>query len=107
MEFLNKVELKGIIGGVKLLQVGDNKVANISVLTNYMSQDKSGMPVVETQWHNVKVWDTASKTSLDEYGKGDKVHLTGRLRTIRYTAPEGDRTFTEIVASKINKLEEE
>ena len=35
MEQLNKIEIQGIVGNVRIQDVADSKVANFSVATNY------------------------------------------------------------------------
>lgn len=98
MEHLNKVELKGIVGTVKVTDVGDSAVARISVATDYIYKDRTGIPVVETTWHGVTVWKEKCRGFAD-LRKGCAVHVTGRLRTQRYTAMDGsERSFTEVIA---------
>lgn len=48
MEQLNRIELKGNVGNVKVQTVGDNEVARFSVATNYVFKGKDGQPVIET-----------------------------------------------------------
>ncbi len=57
MEQLNKVELRGIVGSVRVQSVADTKVANFSVATNNAFKSQAGAIVIETTWHNVVAWE--------------------------------------------------
>ena len=48
MEHLNKIEIKGTIGNVRIQDVADNKVANFSVATDYVYKSKNGEIIIET-----------------------------------------------------------
>ena len=50
MEQINKIELRGNVGNVKLQTVGNNENIRFSVATNYAYKDKEGRPVIETTW---------------------------------------------------------
>ena len=57
MEQLNKVELKGVVGSVRLQKIGNNtQVANFTVATSLAYKDKAGCLIIETTWHNVTAW---------------------------------------------------
>ena len=48
MEYLNKIELRGIIGSVYVKDFVNAKVANYSVATSYAYKSSDGTPIVET-----------------------------------------------------------
>lgn len=105
MEQLNKVELRGIVGNIRIQQVNDTRIARISVATDYIYENRSGEKVVETTWHCITAWENKSNISLDEVKRGDGVYIQGRLRNTRYTDAHGvERTITEIIANKLEKL---
>ena len=105
MEQLNKVELRGIIGSVRVQDVADTKVANFSVATDYVYKSKDGGIIIETTWHNVVAWEGDSMHGLDQLKKGSYVHIRGRLRNRRYTAADGaERTVCDIVAGSLGIL---
>ena len=107
MDFLNRIELKGIVGRASLASFGGHTVASITLVTEYLFVDKDGHPVIETTWHRVGVWDTCTELPLNEINKGDKLHVTGRIRSMRYTDTDGnDRTTYEIVASSLERIDE-
>ena len=45
---LNRIEIKGNVGAVRLQVVGNSRVAKISVATNYVYKGRDGDPVIET-----------------------------------------------------------
>lgn len=101
MEQLNKVEILGTVGQVRLNQVGESRVANFSVATNYAFKNADGEPVIETTWHACTAWEQAGR--LDDIRKGAAIHLFGRIRCRNYTSASGEqRTFTDIVVSKFD-----
>lgn len=102
---INKIELCGIVGMVRINEVQGTKVANFSLMTEHKSVNKRGSAVCESTWHNVVVWES-DNTSLDKIEKGVRVHVTGRMRNSRYTGVDGsERIFTEIVAASIKKID--
>ena len=102
MEHLNRIELQGIIGSVRVQDVADTKVANFSVATNYVYKPKDGGIVMETTWHNVVAWEGNEIQHLDQLQKGSLVHIRGRLRNRKYTASDGtERTVCDIVAGSL------
>lgn len=48
MEQLNRIEIRGNVGAVRLQVVGNSRVAKISVATNYVYKGRDGEPVIET-----------------------------------------------------------
>lgn len=102
MEYMNKIELRGIVGVIHTHNVGGKQYASFSMATEYAFKDKDGYCVIETTWHNVLAWD-------GEFGsitKGSKVYVIGRLRTRRYIDAEGnERCSTEVIAQEVNIVE--
>ena len=85
MEQLNKIELRGNVGNVRVSDVGGHRVARFSLDTYFLYKGKDSEAVVETTWH-----------------KGAPVYVTGRLRTSRFTGNDGtEKTVYEVVASKV------
>lgn len=106
MEQLNKVELRGILGVVRVMPVGDTRYATMSVATNYFYKDAEGCPVIETTWHLVTAWEGKACPDLSVLQKGDKVHVLGRLRCRRYTDAAGiQKEQIDIMASCIERIE--
>ena len=102
MEHLNKIELRGIIGSVRVQNVADTKVANFSVATSHAYKSQDGSPVLETTWHNVVAWEGGQIQNLDQLKKGSSVHICGRLRNRKYTASDGtERAVCDIIAGTL------
>jgi len=105
MEQLNKIEIRGIVGFTRLQTVMDKQVLRLSVVTNFAYQNKEGEPVIETTWHFVNAWEGRNMPDLSTIAKGDKVHITGRLRSQKYTGSDGvERSSYEIIANKIELI---
>lgn len=102
MEQINKIELKGNIGSIKVQSVGDKQVARFSLATNYVYKGKDGNPVIETTWHNVVAWPGKGIPDFASLKKGGLVFVTGRLRSRAYTDNDGiERQVMEVMANKI------
>lgn len=102
---INHVELQGRAGTVRISPGIGYVVANFSLMTEHVVASAEGKHLVETTWHNV-VASEGGDVYLDGLSRGSLVHLTGRLRTARYTAADGtDRTFTEVVADSLKVMD--
>ena len=55
MEQLNRIEIRGHVGNVNVVAVGDAKVAHFSLATNYAYKGKDGTPVIETTCYQYKI----------------------------------------------------
>lgn len=108
MEQLNRIELRGIIGSVRVQTYNGRKVAKFTVATNYAYRGLEGEPIIETTWHNVSAWENKDIGSVDRIQKGSKVYVTGRIKTQKYTDAEGkDKYWYEVIAYKITIIDNE
>ena len=109
--FLNKIELQGSIGSMRINEVQGKKVINFSLRTERMNRITEENVVCETTWHNVVAWQGPTiDEAIFSAQKDESVHLTGIVRSNRYTASDGtERTFTEVLANHLtcNPAEEE
>lgn len=108
MEFLNKVEIKGIVGKVKTHYCTPEKQSvSFNVVTEHQYKEMSGEVSVDTQWWNCYAYDNENALSLQ---RGDKVHVIGRLRYHRFIEETGvipmECVNIEILASEVEKLED-
>ena len=102
MEHINKVEISGNVGTVRLNEHNGKKVANLSVATELLYKSRDGVAVSETTWHNVVAWSGKEIADLEMITKGTPVHVTGRIRTSRYTSADGvEKIFYEVMASRL------
>ena len=106
MEQLNRIEIRGIVGSVRVQNVGNTKVANLSVATDYAFTTKDGGAVIETTWHYVTAWEGRDIQNLDQLKKGSFVHVIGRLRNRKYTTHDGmERIVYDVDAAKVEQIE--
>ena len=104
MEFLNRIELQGIVGSVKITPVGDTKVARFSVCTETTYKGPEGI-VIDCCWFQITAWESETIICLDQLEKGKAVKVSGRVRVQRYTDSEGcDRQCWEVMAREIEIL---
>lgn len=102
---INRVELQGRIGTVRISPGRVKLTANFSLMTEHVQKTANGKTIVEACWHNVAAFQDEG-VCLDGLTRGAVVHLEGRLRNCRYTAADGsERVFTEIIASTLKVIE--
>ena len=108
MDQLNKVELRGNVGSVKLQTGANRKGARLTLATNTAYHDKDGAPVIETQWHNIIAWESRNIQGLENIQKGDKLYVTGRIRYQKYSGQDGiERVQTDILANRVVLIEDD
>lgn len=100
MEFLNKVELKGVVGRVSTTKVADKSITNFSLMTEQVNVNKDGTQTIEVTWFNCTTFNEIA------INKGDKAHVLGRLRIHTYTDQYGiGKTLYEVVVDSVTILE--
>ena len=105
MEYLNKIELRGIVGTAALNRVGDSQVCRFSVATEYSFKDRDNNPVVDTTWFNITAWEGKNMPDLRLVVRGAIVQVSGRVRTYKFTTADGsDRSGWEILARRVTLL---
>ena len=105
MEFLNRIELRGIVGQSSLNRIGDAEVCRFSLVTEYSYKDRDNNPVVDTTWFNITAWEGKNMPDLRQIAKGVIVQVAGRVRTFRYTMADGaERSGWEILARRVTIL---
>jgi single-stranded DNA-binding protein len=98
---INRVELQGRVGTVRMSPGIGSIVANFSLVTEHPIISAEGCHLVESTWHNVAAFE-GGEVSLEGLTRGAMVHLTGRLRIAKYTSVDGtERTFTEVLADSL------
>lgn len=108
MEFLNKIEIRGIVGNSSLQKVGDSRVCRFSVVTELAYKGNDGTNIIESTWFSVTAWDGKDIKDLDVITRGAIVHVHGRLKCNRYMDANGnDRIQYEIVARKVEIVKED
>ncbi len=104
-EVVNKVILRGSIGGVRELNTQLCKTKRFALSTQEVYKNIRGEVVAETQWHNVAAFDKELEEGFEYIRTGIMIELEGRLRYVRYINTDGiERTITEIRATKVKVL---
>ena len=109
MEFLNKINLRGVVGRADINAFNGSHVVNFSVVTEYSTRDKEGNSASDVTWFNVSAWENRDVME-DMYAlqKGVWVEVIGRIRMRRYTTRDNEeRTALEVVARKVKVLPRE
>ena len=108
MEQLNKIELRGNVGYVRVQSVSGKNVCHLSLATNYVYKGRTGEPVIETTWHYVTAWEGKGMPDFNSIEKGTKLYVTGRLRSQRYTDSEGvERNNYDVIANQMALVDEQ
>jgi single-strand DNA-binding protein len=77
-------------------------VANLRVAVTQRIQQDGQWRDGETSYFRVNVWRGQAEHLADSLSKGDRVMVTGRLRTRTWEAPEGEkRSVTELEADEV------
>ena len=107
MEQMNKVELRGVVGSVRVYTYEESRMARIGLATNYAFKDRNGTAVIDTSWHNVIAWEGRTLQDLDRLAKGTKLRVVGRIRYQKYTGVDGEeRIGTDIVAANVEIIDD-
>ena len=102
IEHINKIELQGRVGTVRANEFNGSKVANFTMVTDYLYKTRDGAAVNEGTWHNIVAWAGQGVTDLDKVETGATVHVFGRLRTSRYTSADGvEKQYYEVMANRL------
>lgn len=108
MQFLNKIELRGICGNSSIQKVADTRLCRFSVVTELAYKGNDGTNIIESTWFNVTAWEGKDISDLDAINRGAIVHVIGRLKCNRYVDANGnDRVQYEIVARKLEVMKED
>lgn len=100
MEHQNRIELRGIVGAIKIQTVSENrKVARIRLVTSRAYKNMQGEPVIEDTWHNIAAWEGRDVRTLEDIKAGSPLHVVGRMRSQQYTASDGTERYSYDVAA--------
>ena len=104
MEFINKIELCGIVGNVTTSTVGGTGLCRFSLCVEEAYKSADGMAVIESTWFNCTAWQCEKIKDISKIQKGKAVHLKGRVRIQHYTAQEGNRYIWEVLCQELEVL---
>jgi len=105
---VNKVILVGHLGKdpeVRFTNTG-SAVANFSMATSDVWNDRDGKRQERTEWHNIVVWGKQGELCGQYLAKGRQVYVEGSIRTRSFDdkTTGAKRYVTEIVAQRIQFL---
>ena len=95
MASVNKVILIGNVGKdpeIRYMQSGE-PIANFSLATNEVWNDKSGQRQERTEWHKVEVFGKTAQVVRDYCTKGKQVYLEGSIRYDEWTDKDGNKKY--------------
>ena len=97
---INHVTLLGRVGADPELRSTKSGTAVVQLRLATDRSTKSGQS--ETDWHSVVAWGKTAEAVARYVGKGDRVHVTGRLQQHRWQTDAGERrSRTEVHASEV------
>lgn len=100
MDFINKVEIKGIVGSAKQSLVGHYLSVRFSVCTeNPIIND--GNALIENTWFQCVAIDVPN---MEQIEKGKVVHVTGRFKMHGYIDSGGNERYVYEVICKTIKV---
>ena len=107
MASVNKVILIGNVGKdpeIRYMQSGE-PIANFSLATNEVWNDKSGQKQERTEWHRVEVFGKTAQVVRDYVTKGKPIYIEGSIRYDEWTDKDGNkRNTTEVKAQRVQML---
>ena len=107
MQFINKIEIQGIVGNSSIQKVADTRLCRFSVVTELAYKGNDGTNIIESTWFSCQVFEGPGINNLDAITRGAIVHVTGRLKCSRYMDGNGnDKVLYEIVAHKLEIMED-
>lgn len=102
MEFLNEVNLRGIVGSVRRVDIGNRSFYRFSLSTQQVYKN-SDVVYVDCTWHDCEVWEKDTDVAPE---KGMKMSVHGRLKEQRFTDAAGyERRVKIVVADKVEEVE--
>ena len=109
MEFLNRIEIRGVVGRAECNSFNGNQVCNFSVVTEASVVDRERNSTVEPTWFNVSAWNSVQGLAdLGQIQKGMWIHVIGRLRVRKYVSQDNvERNSVEILARLVEIIPRE
>lgn len=106
MSYLNIVMLIGNLGNTpEIVKEQDSGYfARLSIAVNKKYTDADGNMIQDTQWHTVYVNNGVGKYAVSYLKKGDKVLISGELRTNKWQDKEGKMHFSTVIYAKECRL---
>jgi single-strand DNA-binding protein len=104
MGSVNKVILVGNLGRDAELRYtpSGQAVANFTVATTDVWNDKSGQKQERTEWHRIDLWGKQAESVAEYLVKGKQVYVEGKLQTDEYADKDGNKKkSTKVRAERV------
>ena len=102
---LNEVKLIGNLGSDPEVKSFDNdkKVVRVSLACNFEFTPKGATEkTVQTEWVTCEAWNGLGGVLAQYAKKGDRIYVSGRLKTDKYKDEAGvERFFTKVVVEDL------
>ncbi|MGD9769457.1 MAG: single-stranded DNA-binding protein [Pseudolabrys sp.] len=101
MRNIAEFTLIGHVGTIKTV----GKTARVTICANYPFKDKAGEWKDDPHWNEVTIFAPSIQKYLNEHvGKGDLVHVRGRIRQNSYES-NGQRIYTvDLIGLELGRL---
>ena len=106
----NEVSLRGVVGNVRLSEVGETAIKRFTLATSRAYKDKEGMVSIETTWFTCVAFESRILTRelLESFEKGSRVEVRGQFRAVKFTRENGfTETHYEVVVTSLSVLPED
>jgi single-stranded DNA-binding protein len=108
MEFLNRIDLRGIVGSSSVTRIGDKQLCRFSLVTEYAQKTTDGRQAVDVTWFNIVAFDSKTMPDFKQIQRGTVVRVRGRVRAFHVTMADGtERNCWEVVARSVTIEPEE
>jgi single-strand DNA-binding protein len=85
----------------------DKKLAKMSLAVNGGFKTVNGETTMQTEWHNVVAWGKLADWAEQNFMRGQKVCVEGKLSSRTYTGKDGIKRYTtEIVATALEMADQ-
>jgi len=103
---MNQITIIGNCGSdPEVKQINDTlKVSKASVATSERYKDKEGNKKEETEWFNVVAYNQLATLFESYVHKGDKIRVTGKVKTRTYEKDGVTHYVTEVIANELEFL---
>ncbi len=99
--------LIGHLGKDPLVRYLDSErvVATFSLATSETFTNKKGERKVETEWHNIEMWDSLAKIAEKYLKKGMLIYVEGKIKSEQWRDKDGmEKTGKKIRVTSMNML---
>lgn len=105
MEFINKIELCGYVGNVRLTNISGHKSLTFSLVVEQVYENPRGLPIVNSTWFQCVAFEGEKIKDLDKVEKNTPVHITGRMKAERYMDNQGEKIIYSVLCNSL-KIEQ-